>query len=82
VYFVYILYSFELDRYYIGSAENVELRLKKHLSNHDGFTSKAKDWQIKYIEKFSDKKLAQRRERQLKNRKSRKMLEALIVNKR
>ncbi|WP_435254320.1 GIY-YIG nuclease family protein [Tenacibaculum sp. A30] len=32
-YFVYILYSKTLDKYYIGSTNDVENRLRKHLSN-------------------------------------------------
>ena len=78
MYFVYILYSVELDRYYIASTENVEERLKKHLASHAGFTRKAKDWQIKYTEAFSEKSNALRREKQLKNWKNRSRIERLI----
>jgi len=78
VYFVYILYSEELDRYYIGSTENVEERLKKHLANHAGFTGKAKDWQIKYTEEFFEKIQALKREKQLKGWKNRTRIEQLI----
>jgi len=62
-YFVYILYSLSLDRYYAGSTENVEDRLKKHLASHKGFTGKAKDWQVKLIEEFNSKTDALKRER-------------------
>ncbi len=49
LFYVYILYSKEFDSYYIGSSENPEERLKKHLANHKGYTGKAKDWVICYI---------------------------------
>jgi putative endonuclease len=43
----YILFSENLNKYYIGSTRNsMEERLEKHLTNHDGFTAKAKDWKI------------------------------------
>ena len=37
---------------------NPELRLNKHLSNHKGFTSKAKDWQLVHKESFHEKSKA------------------------
>ena len=52
-YYAYILFSETLDKYYIGSTKNISNRLEKHLSNHKGFTSKAKDWLLKYQESFS-----------------------------
>lgn len=75
----YILYSPTLDRYYIGHTDSsVEERLQKHLSNHDGFTSKAKDWQIVFSKEFEDKSAAFAFERKIKNWKSRAAIEKLI----
>jgi putative endonuclease len=79
-YFIYILYSVSLDLYYIGSSANPQERLRKHLANHRGFTSKAKDWSICYTESFSDKTEALKRERQLKSWKSRVKILQLIQN--
>ena len=79
MYFVYILYSAEINTYYIGSSENPELRLVKHLSNHSGYTGKAKDWVIVYSEPLSTKTEALKRELQIKKWKSRKMIETLII---
>ena len=78
-FFVYILYSKEIDKYYIGFTENVSERLKKHLANHSGFTGKAKDWEIKLIEEFGTKMQAMAREAELKRWKNRARLEALII---
>ena len=61
-YFIYILYSDTLDRFYVGATENVSTRLKEHLWNHKGFTSKAKDWELKYSESFATKSEAFLRE--------------------
>ncbi len=76
--FVYILYSIKADKYYIGISENPEKRLQKHNSNHTGFISIASDWEIKYLELRTNKKDALKREREIKNWKSRKLVEALI----
>ena len=74
----YILYSAALDKYYVGhTCTNVEERLRKHLSDHKGFTAKAKDWVVKYCEAFDTKSAAAARERQVKNWKSRKRIEML-----
>ena len=75
----YILYSSALDKFYIGHTEDeITERLRRHNSNHKGFTGGIGDWQIVYTEIFADKKRAYARERQLKNSKSRKMIEKLI----
>ena len=49
----YILYSINLDRYYIGATrDGIEKRLKKHLSNYYGwnsYTATVSDWKV-YLE--------------------------------
>jgi putative endonuclease len=80
MYFVYILYSATLDLFYIGSSENPQERLKKHLASHRGFTSKAKDWAIIYREAFDTKSEALLREQQLKRWKNRDRVKKLIEN--
>ena len=68
-----------MDKYYIGHTEmSVEERLKKHLTDHDGFTSKAKDWQIAWSEEFSEKSEAYALERKMKGWKSKKAIDRLI----
>ena len=76
---VYILHSDSLNRFYIGfTSDSPEERLRKHLANHQGFTSKATDWKIVFTESFDNKPSAMNREKQIKNWKSRKMIEKLI----
>ena len=80
MYYLYILYSKQLDRYYIGYCGTaIEARLAKHLSNHKGYTGRAKDWIICYTEAYESRSAACRRERELKSWKSRNRLEALIA---
>ena len=79
MYFVYILYSKVLNSYYVGfTSVSVEVRLNKHLSNHKGYTSRAKDWEIAYSEQFEIKSNALSREKEIKSWKSRIKIEALI----
>jgi putative endonuclease len=75
----YILHSSQLDKFYIGhTCDALEERLRKHISNHSGFTSKAKDWNIVYSEEFSDKSAAYARERSAKAWKSKKKISELV----
>jgi len=67
------------DKYYIGSTcDSLDERLKKHNSNHKGFTGKFNDWIIVYSEQFANREEAYQRERQIKSWKSRKAIEELI----
>lgn len=75
----YILYSKSLDKYYIGhSCEDIQDRLRKHLSNHKGFTAKTKDWIIVYSERFHSKSDAYQRELEIKSWKSTSKIQNLI----
>ncbi|OCA75847.1 excinuclease ABC subunit C [Chryseobacterium artocarpi] len=77
--YCYILYSESLDKYYIGhSCEDLQERLRKHLSNHKGFTAKTKNWIIIYYEKFDSKNNAYKREREIKAWKSKLKIQKLI----
>ncbi len=78
-YYVYILFSPSLNKYYIGfTADDIYQRLRKHNSNHKGFTGGMGDWEVKYTEPFNAKAEAMIREKQIKKWKSRKLIEQLI----
>ena len=75
----YILFSPTADKFYIGhTTEPIEVRLRKHNSHHKGFTGKFSDWKVAYTELYDSKELAYAREREVKNWKSRKMIEQLV----
>ena len=80
MYYCYILHSEILDKYYVGHTSDLESRLKKHLTNHNGFTGTVSDWRIVYYEKYDTKTAAYSRERYIKKQKSRKYIESLIAN--
>ncbi len=76
---VYILYSENHGKYYIGcTSGSLSERLQKHFSNHKGFTTSAKDWVVVYSETFNDKSKALKREREIKNWKSKVKIQELI----
>ena len=76
----YILFSAAADRYYVGhTTELLEERLRKHNSDHKGYTGPFSDWKIVYTEKYPTKKLAYAREREVKSWKSRVRIEKLIA---
>ena len=81
MYYFYILYSDQLNKYYIGHSSDLEERLRRHNSNHKGWTGKANDWKIVYSEEFAAKDLALFREHEVKKWKSRKRIEKLIKDK-
>ena len=75
----YILYSATLNKYYVGhTADDLTERIRKHNSNHKGFTGGIGDWILMYQEQFLIKNDALARERQVKAWKSRKEIEKLI----
>ena len=78
MFFVYILFSESRNKYYVGSSADPHSRLRKHNTNHEGFTGRTGDWEIKYMEPFNTKEEALKREKQIKNWKSRQMIEKLI----
>ena len=78
-YKVYILYSALRDKYYIGfTSDTLKERLRRHNSNHKGFTGSNGDWIIVYFEEHDDKKAAMKREAEIKNWKSRTRIESLF----
>ena len=77
---LYILYSATLDKFYIGATSDIlKERIRRHLSDHKGFTAAAKDWRLVYSEQFNDFREAHKRETQIKSWKSKAMISKLIA---
>jgi putative endonuclease len=75
----YILYSEVLAKYYVGhTGDSLLQRLRRHNTDHKGFTGGVGDWKVVYTESFNSKEEAYRREREVKKWKSRKLIEKLI----
>ena len=64
----YVLYSPNYDKIYIGFTTNLEARFKTHNElGKKGYTLKFRPWVLLLYEKFSTKKEAIQREKQLKS---------------
>jgi putative endonuclease len=81
MFFVYIIKSSQLNRYYIGSTANLETRLKSHNSGKVKSTKAYRPWVIVYTECFEIKTTALKREKQIKSYKSGKAFRKLIAEK-
>ena len=71
---VYIIYSSSLNQFYIGHSEDLQDRLFRHNNSGSKATKKANDWIVKYTEEYSSKSEAYKREIEIKNKKSRNIL--------
>jgi putative endonuclease len=76
---VYIIYSASKGKYYIGyTGDDLLVRIRKHNSNHKGYTGMTQDWKLVYSESYANKAAAMKREREIKSWKSTKRIEELI----
>ena len=78
MFWMYIIYSNKLDRYYVGYTADLDTRLAEHNNGISTFTSKAADWKLLYTEDFETREQAHKRELEIKKKKSRKYIEWLI----
>ncbi|MHB2150622.1 GIY-YIG nuclease family protein [Calditrichota bacterium LG25] len=78
-YFLYILYSSRLDRYYVGISHDPEERLKYHNSFPRGWTVRGRPWRLVFTKKFKDRPTAEKWERYIKKQKKRSLLEKIIT---
>ena len=78
-YYLYIIYSEEFDKFYIGYSTDVNQRIKKHnTSKFNTFTSKYRPWVLKAVFLTENKATAIKMERFIKKQKSRRLLTQLI----
>ena len=79
MFYLYIIYSEKLDRYYVGHSADPGIRLTQHNCGESSFTSKASDWELVFQQSFDTRKEAHARELEIKKKKSRKYIEWLIT---
>jgi len=78
MFFLYILKNRESGRYYIGSTNNLDRRLREHLKGKTRTTKVLKTYSLVYTEEFETSQQAQQREKKLKSYKSSKYIDWLI----
>jgi len=78
MYYVYILYSKNLNKKYIGSTTNLRVRISEHNSGKSNFSSKGMPWKLIYYEAFLNKTDALREEKFLKTGKGRERIKYLF----
>ena len=77
-FFVYILFSNTLDKFYVGHTQNLTDRIYRHNNSGSKSTKNASDWKLVYSEQLSNRSEAYKREMEIKKKKSRKYIENLI----
>ena len=79
MYYVYLLLSENKKKTYIGYTSNLKRRIKEHNKVHSGYTGK-KRWKLVYYEAYLSKADAIRREKSLKDGRSKNHLLKRIEN--
>jgi len=79
-FYVYILYSKKLNRYYIGTTDDVDKRYLEHNTVHysESFTAKGIPWDLKLSIKLNKSSEAYKLESFIKRMKSKVFIEKLI----
>ena len=76
---VYILFSKDYDKTYVGFTSNLIERFKSHnYLSKKGYTIKFRPWKVIYVEFFSTKSEALKREKHLKSGKGREFIKEII----
>ena len=66
-YFVYILFSASIQKFYIGQTQNIADRIKRHNAGSENFTSKGVPWELVWCTSKDSRSEAIILERKLKN---------------
>ena len=81
LYYLYVLYSERISKYYIGISRDPEKRLSYHNSANKGWTRRGRPWKLVYIQGFIDEKSAHKAEKFVKSQKSKKFIEKVVSGK-
>jgi len=77
-FYVYIIQSDYDGSYYIGSTNNLTDRIERHNQGRSKYTKPKRPWLLIYCEEFASRSEAQKRELEIKNRKSKDFIENLV----
>jgi len=68
LFYVYIIHSQRLERYYVGSTEEIERRLQEHNAGKSKSTRTGVPWKLIHKESFATRSEAMLHERKIKAR--------------
>jgi len=77
-YYVYVIRSLTHGTRYVGSAENIQKRLKEHNDGRCRYTSGRRPWKLEYFEELTSLSEARQREMFLKSGKGRLELDQVL----
>jgi putative endonuclease len=75
---LYVLQSETTGKFYVGSTNDLDRRLSEHNRDHTPSTRKRGPWKLIHREDFATLLEARRRETEIKNWKSSRLIRALI----
>ena len=79
MYYVYILYSADFNKSYVGYSQNIERRMREHnFTETQGFTLRYRPWVLIYTETLETKTDALKREKYYKSGVGRVKLKEII----
>ena len=77
-FYVYILQSLRDFSFYVGQCDDLDRRMSKHTDGMSKYTASKRPLRLVYFEIHSSQSESIKREKQIKNMKSRKYIELLI----
>ena len=80
MYYTYLLQSDLDESFYVGYTSDLKRRLSDHNSGLSRYTSRKTPWRLVYFESFDSKSSAIKRERFLKQQKSKDFYQRLIAD--
>ena len=77
--YVYVLYSNDFERYYVGMSDNVEKRLKEHNKGLSKSTKPSVPWRLVHSEQFETRMETRTREKYLKSAAGRRWRKKILI---
>jgi putative endonuclease len=79
-FFVYILQSMKDFSFYVGQCDDLDRRMSKHSEGMSKYTASKRPWRLVYFEMYESRSETLKREKQIKNMKSKIYIQGLIQN--
>ncbi len=74
-YFVYIIFSQKLNKFYTGFTQDIDTRVEQHNSGISTFTSKGIPWDLVHVFEVENLQIAKNLEQEIKGRGAKRFLQ-------